>query len=284
MGIILKRRDNAPIAKHFYAGVIDTFLRRIHAPDIQQWIADNPEQDVKTRLVSEALKFLETETKKLLSDKFRSDRFVISKTLKSSYKNPDSIAHKVLAERANNRGTDSFSSNDRVPYVHIVVPTKKGQKLLQGDKIETPEFAAANKLRIDYRHYLERQIETPVAQVFALVLEQLDGYQKRRAEYDKMLRDTDKLQDTRTRIAANILFSDVYLQYERKLSGNKSLNDFFEVVPRKTPKKSALSSDEGPSTPGARVETAKIARAPAKNQAMDRFIGKNKGHSSWTKL
>ena len=86
MGIILKRRDNAPIAKHFYAGVIDTFLRRIHDPDIQQWVTDNPSQDVKPRLIEEALRFLDTETKKLLSDKFRSDRFVISKTLKSSYK------------------------------------------------------------------------------------------------------------------------------------------------------------------------------------------------------
>ena len=283
MGIILKRRDNAPIAKHFYAGVIDTFLRRIHDPEIQQWITDNPGQDVKTRLIEEALRFLDTETKKLLSDKFRSDRFVVSKTLKSSYKKPESIAHKMLAERANERGTDSFQSNDRVPYVHIVVPSKKGEKLLQGDRIETPDFAAANKLRIDYKHYLERQIETPVAQVFALVLEQLDGYQKRRAEYDKMLRDTDKLQDTRTKIAADILFKGFYLEYERKLSGNKSMNDFFKTVPKKS-KDKAVENDEGPSSSGARVAPAKIAKTPPKNNAMEKFIGKGRGHTSWTRL
>ena len=283
MGIILKRRDNAPIAKHFYAGVIDTFLRRIHDPEIQQWITDNPGQDVKTRLIEEALRFLDTETKKLLSDKFRKDRFVVSKTLKSSYKKPESIAHKMLAERANERGTDSFQSNDRVPYVHIVVPSKKGEKLLQGDRIETPDFAAANKLRIDYKHYLERQIETPVAQVFALVLEQLDGYQKRRAEYDKMLRDTDKLQDTRTRIAADILFKGFYLEYERKLSGNKSMNDFFKTVPKKSKDKVA-EDDEGPSSSGARVAPAKIAKTPPKNNAMENFIGKGRGHTSWTRL
>ena len=283
MGIILKRRDNAPIAKHFYAGVIDTFLRRIHDPEIQQWITDNPGQDVKTRLIEEALRFLDTETKKLLSDKFRSDRFVVSKTLKSSYKKPESIAHKMLAERANERGTDSFQSNDRVPYVHVVVPSKKGEKLLQGDRIETPDFAAANKLRIDYKHYLERQIETPVAQVFALVLEQLDGYQKRRADYDKMLRDTDKLQDTRTRIAADILFKRFYLEYERKLSGNKSMNDFFKTVPKKSKDKVA-EDDEGPSSSGARVAPAKIAKTPPKNNAMENFIGKGRGHTSWTRL
>ena len=283
MGIILKRRDNAPIAKHFYAGVIDTFLRRIHDPEIQQWITDNPGQDVKTRLIEEALRFLDTETKKLLSDKFRNDRFVVSKTLKSSYKKPESIAHKMLAERANERGTDSFQSNDRVPYVHVVVPSKKGEKLLQGDRIETPDFAAANKLRIDYKHYLERQIETPVAQVFALVLEQLDGYQKRRADYDKMLRDTDKLQDTRTRIAADILFKRFYLEYERKLSGNKSMNDFFKTVPKKS-KDKAGEDDEGPSSSSARVAPAKIAKTPVKNHAMEKFIGKGRGHTSWTRL
>ena len=282
MGIILKRRDNAPIAKHFYAGVVDVFLRRILEPDVQAWMKENPKQDVTTILITEALNFLDTETKKLLGNKFKKDKFVVSKTLKSSYKNPESIAHKVLADRANSRGTNSFTSNDRIPYVHVVVPAKKGDKLLQGDRIETPEFATAHKLKLDYKHYLEKQIETPVAQVFALVLKQLAGYQCRRAEYDKMLRtaersaDDKKIQDTRTKIAADILFRDVYLEYERKLSGNKSLKDFFTAAnPNATPQ------DPGESLRPAR---AKIAKTPQKNQAMDKFLGRQKGQSSWKQM
>ena len=287
MGIILKRRDNAPIAKHFYAGVVDTFLRRILQPDIQKWMAENPEQDVKAILINEALNFLDTETKKLLSNKFKKDKFVVSKTLKSTYKNPESIAHKVLADRANNRGSNSFQSNDRIPYVHVVVPIKKGEKQLQGDRIETPEFATANKLKLDYKHYLERQIETPVAQVFALVLEQLDGFKTRQADYEKMMRlaaksaDEKKIQDTRTKIAADILFRDVYLEYERKLSGNKSVKDFFSPV---SPKTTIPATTGHESSQPSHSPTAKLARAPPKNQAMDKFLGKQKGHISWKQL
>ena len=43
-------------------------------------------------------------------------------------------------------------------------------KLLQGDTIEHPAYIEEKKLKIDYKYYLEHQIEKPVYQIFELVM------------------------------------------------------------------------------------------------------------------
>ena len=44
-------------------------------------------------------------------------------------------------------------------------------KLLQGDTIEHPAYIMEKKLKIDYKYYLEHQIEKPVYQIFELVMD-----------------------------------------------------------------------------------------------------------------
>jgi DNA polymerase elongation subunit (family B) len=152
MGIVLKRRDNAPIVKHIYGGVIKIIMN---------------EKNIK-----KAYEFLIDECKKLLNGDFPMDQFTVSKTLKSYYKFPTRIAHNVLAMRQAQRDPgNKFSSNDRIPYVYIEVPKlKKGaKKQLQGDLIETPAFIIKNNLKINYSLYLTNQIQVPVSQIFSLV-------------------------------------------------------------------------------------------------------------------
>ena len=43
-------------------------------------------------------------------------------------------------------------------------------KLIQGDIVENPKYILDNKLKIDYKYYLEHQIEKPVCQIFELVM------------------------------------------------------------------------------------------------------------------
>jgi hypothetical protein len=43
-------------------------------------------------------------------------------------------------------------------------------KLLQGDMIEHPLYIKENKLKVNYKYYLEHQIEKPVYQIFELVM------------------------------------------------------------------------------------------------------------------
>ena len=93
------------------------------------------------------------------------DKLIISKSIRSDYKNPKQIAHKVLADRITARDPGNKpASGDRIPYVYIHNP-KRGA--LQGDKIETPAIIVENKLKIDYGHYITNQVMKPVQQVFA---------------------------------------------------------------------------------------------------------------------
>jgi len=156
MGIVLKRRDNAPIVKDIYGGVIDILMK---------------EQNVET-----AIKFLKSSLQNLVDEKVPMDKLIISKSLRSGYKNPAQIAHKVLADRMGKRDPGNKPSiGDRIPFVYIQNPDKKA---LQGERIEHPDFIVANKIKPNYAFYITNQIMKPIQQVFALVLENIPSYKR----------------------------------------------------------------------------------------------------------
>ena len=114
------------------------------------------------------------------------DKFIISKVLRSEYKNEDSIAHKVLANRMGDRDPGMKpKSNDRIPYAYIVVEEKKGVKILQGDRIEHPDYIVQNNLKLDYKAYLVNQVQT-ASQIFGLAVEILDGYINGNDDFSKI--------------------------------------------------------------------------------------------------
>lgn len=161
MGIVLKRRDNAPIVKHVFGEAIQILLK---------------ENNIK-----KAIEFIQTACKRILEGYYGMDKFIMSKTLKDSYDNPESIAHKVLADRMGERDPGSKPQvNDRIPFVYVEQDVaikclkEKKRKVLQGDKIEHPEYILKNKLPIDYLHYITNQIMNPVCQVFDLVMDNSD--------------------------------------------------------------------------------------------------------------
>merc|ERR1711871_1234273 len=156
MGIVLKRRDNAPIVKDVYGGVIDILMK---------------EKDIV-----KALDFVKSKLESLLKEEINMDKLIITKSLRSNYKTPDQIAHKVLADRIAKRDPGNKpSSGDRIPFVYI---QGKEKCKLQGDKIETPAFINENNLKPDYGFYISNQIMKPLLQLFSLVLEQIPEYKK----------------------------------------------------------------------------------------------------------
>ena len=158
MGIVLKRRDNAPIVKDVYGGVIDILM--------------------KEKSVVKAIEFTQNILQQLVDGNIPMEKLIITKSIRSNYKNPKQIAHKVLSERMALRDPGNKpSSGDRIPYVYIVNPDKKA---LQGERIETPDFIRENKIPIDYAHYITNQIMKPLLQLFALVLEQIPAFLKER--------------------------------------------------------------------------------------------------------
>jgi DNA polymerase elongation subunit (family B) len=105
------------------------------------------------------------------------DKYIITKQLRDDYKNPGQIAHRVLADRMKERDEGSAPQvGDRLAYIYVA--ERKDQKK-QGDKIEQVDYAKANGLKPDTEFYITNQIQNPVAQMFALALEQLEGYRER---------------------------------------------------------------------------------------------------------
>ena len=135
--------------------------------------------------------------------------------LNSHYKNPDQIAHKVLADRIGEREAGNKPQNgDRIPYVYFVNAKAK----LQSDKIESPSYVIENKLKIDTSHYITNQISKPVGQIFALFIEKLDknisedSFNRIYDEWIKKGKDEyialKKVSESRLKVAQKYLFAN----------------------------------------------------------------------------
>lgn len=221
MGIVLKRRDNANIVKIIYGGIINKIL--------------NGEG------VKKSLEFLHDSLEKLSNGEYPMDELIVTKTLRGMYKNPQQIAHKVLADRMKKRDPGSApQSNDRVPYVYIQVKEEKGKKLLQGDKIEDPKFIIENNLTPDYGHYITNQIMKPCLQLYSMILEQLDGYKhkndkkfwKKKAktlmeEKQDEKKVNDKIKQLREKEVEELLFSKYLTKIDNKKKGVRTITEFF---------------------------------------------------------
>jgi DNA polymerase elongation subunit (family B) len=151
MGIVLKRRDNAPIVKDVYGGALDIILEH---------------KDVKR-----AAEFVKTMLVKVLKSELPIEKFAITKQLRDDYKamaedykgSATIPAHRILADRMTTRDPGNAPSvGERLQYVYI-----QTDKKLQADRIENP-----------------------VAQLFALCIDKLDGYREPRPTYAQMLADS----------------------------------------------------------------------------------------------
>lgn len=221
MGIVLKRRDNADIVKHMYGGVINILMNN--------------------KNVEDSIKYLKTELKKLLNGKFGLEYLVITKSLRGFYKNPNQIAHKVLADRIGVRDPGNKpKSNDRIPYVYV--ETKKEVKL-QGDRIETPDYIRENSLNPDYMFYITNQIMKPVAQIYSLIVETLNGFKHKPDYYSKKYKSLlstktpekahEKIANMKFDDTCDIIFGDIIRIANNKKTKSTEITDFFKRTPAK---------------------------------------------------
>ena len=154
MGIVLKRRDNAPIVKDVFGGALDILMK---------------ERDVK-----KAQKFVNQKLLDILENRIPLEKYIVSKSLRDDYKNPDQIAHRVLADRMTERDPGTAPKvGDRLQYIYVAENSKHAK---QGDRIEEVSYVRSKGLHPDTQFYITNQVQTPVSQLFALCIEQLDGY------------------------------------------------------------------------------------------------------------
>jgi DNA polymerase elongation subunit (family B) len=166
MGVALKRRDNAPIVKDIFGGALDILMEKRDIRPAQEFVKDMLVRVLKNELPME--------------------KYIITKQLRDDYKNPEQIAHRVLADRMGERDPGTAPQvGDRLPYIYVA---NRSDQKKQGDKIEHVDYVRAKGLKPDTEFYITNQIQNPVAQLFALSIENLEGY-KSKINYEKMWKE-----------------------------------------------------------------------------------------------
>ena len=223
MGLSLKRRDSCDYLKDVYGGILNILMK---------------ENDIK-----KATAFLNHSLLELIEGHVSMDKLAITKALRSDYKNPNQIGHKVLADRIGQRDPGNKPKpGDRMKFVFVVNNTPKA---LMGDKIETPEYIIENKLPIDYTHYITNQLMKPLQQLFGLALEvmwetestttafkQLRAYKKEIEKIQNNYPDMEEFMKKKekycsTRVKA-LLFDDILTRIYNEKNKIRTLNAFFQ--------------------------------------------------------
>ena len=272
MGIALKRRDNAPIVKTIFGGAMKMLLDK--------------------RDVDGAFKFVKDKCLELVEGKVSLGQLTVTKSLRADYANPQSIAHKVLADRITQRDPGNApAAGDRIGYVYISAKSGQEASKLQGDRIETPLYVKENSLVPDYKHYIEHQLQNPISQAFGLLLERIPGFTpsmilkcpSKPTTMDGSL-EADKMLDAwlgfRENIAAQLLFSDCLKKFENS-SRRNALYNMFGTGVKVTTSSSTLSSRSAtqsqvvaPSTRG-KPKVAPVGQKTISSFLMDSFIVDN---------
>jgi DNA polymerase elongation subunit (family B) len=184
MGIVLKRRDNAPLLKMAYGGAINQLLNKRDVPGAVQIVKDI--------------------VKQLTDGKIKLSQLTITKSLAADYAGTPP-AHKVLADRITARDPGNApSSGERIGFVYIKPPAGQAASKLQGDRVETPQFIEEKHLKPDAEYYIERQLMNPLAQLFGILLEKMPGFKPPL----KWSEDPEKLITQRELLASDLLFKE----------------------------------------------------------------------------
>jgi DNA polymerase elongation subunit (family B) len=238
MGLSLKRRDNCDLLKDVYGEILNILL----IPDVS--LRDK---------INQCIEYLDTSLSHLIDGRVTMDKLAITKSLSSYYKNPEQIAHAVLAERIGNREAGNKPKpGDRIKYVHIF---SKNKSALQGERIETPEFIRSNEIKIDYSFYITNQLMKPLQQLFGLALEEILHLKRNHHEVALYKRDIksikeqfgDDLENYAKKkekycsdIVKRILFEKYLIQIKNQRDGVNEINTYFsgnrsESNPEATP-------------------------------------------------
>ena len=148
MGLSIKRRDSCDYLKDTYGDILNILM--------------------KEHNVEKAIQYLSGAMGELVAGNVPMDKLTLTKALRGYYKNPQTIAHSVLADRIGQRDPGNKPKpGDRMKFAFIVNPKPKA---LLGEKIETPEYIVDHRLTLDYTYYITNQLMKPLQQLFGLAL------------------------------------------------------------------------------------------------------------------
>ena len=138
-GIQLVRRDSCPLVKDVSSEVLNAIM-----------------YDKSTEAALNAARRC---IARVLRGEYAIDKFVVSKALRSDYKNQAQPHLHVARKLAARRGYP-VPSGTRVPYVFVEDLSKPD--CLQAERAEDPEHAVANQLPLDLLYYVDHQLKSPI--------------------------------------------------------------------------------------------------------------------------
>jgi DNA polymerase elongation subunit (family B) len=206
MGVALKRRDNAPIVKDIFGGALDILMEKRDIRPAQEFVKEmlvkvlknempldkyiitkQLRDDYITEVPEQIRRHISNGKPHQLNEKKAAFNIVKDYAIKFHLELPSSsIAHRTLADRMEERDPGNAPQvGDRLPYIYAAI--YKDQKM-QGNKIEHIDYVRAKNLKPDTEFYISNQIQNPVAQLFALAIENLDGYRPKH-DYKKLQKE-----------------------------------------------------------------------------------------------
>jgi DNA polymerase delta subunit 1 len=147
-GIQLVRRDSCPLVKDVSTAVLDAIMYE--------------------KSTEAALGAAREHVARVLAGDCPVDKFVVSKALRSDYKN-DKQPHLYVAKKLAARRGYPVPSGSRVPYVFVEDLDKP--ECLQAERAEDPVHAAEHGLQLDLLYYVDHQLKSPICALLEVLVD-----------------------------------------------------------------------------------------------------------------
>jgi hypothetical protein len=144
-GLQLVRRDSPKLVKRISHGMLEILLYQ--------------------RSFEKALVYVQEQILDMLNGKVPFEEYIMSKSLRSNYKNTN-LPHLVVSKKRHQRGGIPFHSGERVPFVYTQTETDMDLGISQ--RAEDAEYAKEHNIPIDVLYYIKNQVLTPLVTLLQL--------------------------------------------------------------------------------------------------------------------
>jgi hypothetical protein len=151
-GLQLVRRDSPKLVKRISHGMLEILLHE--------------------RSFEKALAYVQDQILEMLQDRVPFEEYVMSKSLRSNYKNTN-LPHLVVSRKRVSRGGTPFHSGERVPFVYTRTETDMDLGISQ--RAEDAEYARDHDIPIDTLYYIKNQVLTPLVTLLQLHYKHAEG-------------------------------------------------------------------------------------------------------------